>query len=195
MQLRQELQLATMIKTMTDVIMPAIPPEHSLAIEQSQLIVGMLSLMTKQSDVQYSFDCDELQRLIRVADKLERICANHSSARQALDQLFEKRAIASDVLRQCGAAPSELHHSVRGLRTAITQLTSQVIASSDRKQEVRGQTTKTILEFSREQCLRDRSLMQPQGWEKTPIPAIADLLHEGRATAETTAAVPLGGLV
>lgn len=195
MQLRQDLQLATMIKTMTDVIIPAIPGEHSLAIEQSRLIVGMLSLMTRQSDVQYSFDCDELQRLIRVADKLERICADQSTVRQALDQLFEKRAIGCDVLRQCGATPSELHRSVRGLRTAITQLTADVVASCSRDQQIRVETTKAVLEFSREQCLRDRALMQPQGWEKSPLPLIDDLLREGLVAPEASAALPLGGLV
>ncbi|MGQ0622999.1 MAG: hypothetical protein ACT4QA_24340, partial [Panacagrimonas sp.] len=74
MQLRSEIQLTSMLKAMKDVVIPAIDPANRLAIEQSQLIVGMLGLMQHQLPIQFKFDRDELGRLVDMLHGLKVIC-------------------------------------------------------------------------------------------------------------------------
>jgi hypothetical protein len=71
MQMRPALQIQSMIKAMMDVVLPAVDPSNKLALEQSRLVIGMLSLMAQQLPLQFRFDCDELSRLLKLAAALQ----------------------------------------------------------------------------------------------------------------------------
>ena len=176
MQLRSEIQLATMMRSMKDVVIPAIEPGNQLAQEQAQLIMGMLNLMSRQLPLQYRFDRDELTRLIDYTDRL----ATHSGQNPSLKNDFQALSQAAESARQllsgCGTDPAELHRAIKQLRENISELVKSASAVGD--DTLMSSIEPVILELSREQLLRDRSLLLDQGWEPEPesIPDIETLL-------------------
>jgi hypothetical protein len=178
MQMRPEIQIASVIKAMKDVVMPAIDPANKLAVEQSQLIVGLLSLLSTQLPVQFRFDRDELGRLFSCAETLKEIPATDSGIKAALDKLSASSATASTVLERCKLDPAELTICVRDMREAIGSAVVAVTGTTDLSTQL--YVEKIILDMSKDQLLRDRSLMKMQGWEANPasVPDIQELLDQ-----------------
>lgn len=175
MQLRSELQIATMMRAMKEVIIPAIDPENGPALEQSQLVLGMLGLLRAQLPVEFRFDRDELQRLAGAAGALARLCEAESALREPVRALVDLEATARDRLERCAVDPSELRSCSRRLREAIGRLVSEADhgAAPERWVEIERQ----VLDLSREHLLRERALLAAQGWEAgSDVPAIEDLL-------------------
>ena len=162
MQLRSEIQITSIIKAMVDVVLPALDPENKLAVEQGQLVVGMLRLMETQLPLQFRFDRDELQRLLGAAAELEAICQS-----EATDELAMARARSSGTLANCTIDPAELHQAIGTMRTAIGD-TIYAVGTNSTDESVVARAEKCVLKLSREQLLRDRSLLISQGWELDP---------------------------
>lgn len=176
MQMRPEIQIISMMKAMTDVIIPAVDPTNKLAMEQSQLVVGMLNLMSKQLPVQFHFDRDELGRLIDYSQRLKRVPAADSATHAAQAQLAESCEAGADVLERCKVDPAKLLASIHAIREAIGVLVLALGATKDEPAQL--QAEKIIVELSKEQFLRDRALVASQGWEPDPaaLPSIESLL-------------------
>src|SRR5260370_38588359 len=105
MQMRPETQTAGVIKAMKDVVIPAIDPANKQAVEQSQLIIGLLSLLSIQLPLWYRFDRDELARLLDCAKALQGVPAGDAASKPALDTLRHSGAAAPPVLDQGRVAP------------------------------------------------------------------------------------------
>lgn len=183
MLLRADMQLASIIKAMKEVIIPAVDGQNSLAIQQAQLIVGLLNLMAHQLPVQFLFDRDELRRLIACAQNLSEVSTNDPAIGEAMKQLAAGRAAAAAVLEHCTADPANLLAAVRDMREATSVLMSAAASGSDK--EALGKVERIILDMSREQILRERSLLLSQGFEPDPaaIPPIETLLSSGAGSA------------
>lgn len=176
MQLRSKIKLDSMIKAMKDVVIPAIDTRNELAIQQAHLIVGLLTLMVHQLPVQFRFDRDELQRLIDCARGLAALSSDEQSVREAAVNLDTCRIAAEGVLVRCAGDPTELTAAVRAMREATGTLMAAAASGADTA--ALGVVQNAVLSLSREQLLRDRALMLPQGWEPDPtaIPDIQSLL-------------------
>lgn len=178
MQMRPEVQLAAMIKAMTDVVVPALPQTNKLALEQAQLVVGMLNLMQAQLPVQFRFDRDELRRLVETAERLHAVSTSDGGTAVAIEQVDGPRSRAADVLVRCQATPEELRVAILEMRAALCALVDASAASEDAG--ARGQIETMLLAMSKEQLLRDRALMKPQRWEPDPaaVPDIDTLIRD-----------------
>ncbi|TVT48698.1 MAG: hypothetical protein FHP92_17680 [Denitromonas halophila] len=176
MQMRPEVQIAAMIKALTDVVIPAVPPSNKLAAEQAQLVVGMLHLMAAQLPVQFRFDRDELGRLLEAASELSSLAVADEAPRAALAELDRQRTEAMAVLEACRGEPAQLQASVASLRTSMCSLVDSFAASEDVVSRERVETA--LFAMSKAQLLRDRALMKPQRWEPDPaaVPDITSLL-------------------
>ncbi|HEX5804995.1 MAG TPA: hypothetical protein VFY31_01475 [Macromonas sp.] len=176
MQLRPEVQIASMIKAMKDVVIPALGNSNKLASEQAGLIVGMLHQMSVQLPVQYRFDRDELGRLLGTTDELLAVPVKDDNARQAQQALGALRGDAEQVLQGCQRDPDDLRAAVFALKERVCQVIDTLAASSDVDSQLKVE--KIVLSMSKEQLLRDRALVKAQGWEPDPaaVPAIAQLL-------------------
>jgi hypothetical protein len=161
---------------MTDVVIPAIDPANKLAIEQSQLIIGLLTLLNTQLPLQFRFDRDELGRLLASAETLKAIPASNPGTRAALDKLALSSATARTVLDRCALDPARLTQSVRDMRATMGSVVVAAAGTADLDTQLRVE--KIILDMSKDQLLRDRSLMKMQGWEADPagLPDIQNLL-------------------
>jgi hypothetical protein len=176
MQMRPAVQIKSMIKAMTDVVLPAIDPANKLALEQGKLMVGLLSLMAQQLPLQFRFDCDELGRLVELAAALKQAAAAASAPSADIEDMNRSAAAAAVILAQAKVGPEQVEQAVRELRAATSQVVRAVCAGDD--ESVVQQVQSVVLAASKEQLLRDRSWVLMQGWEPDPaaIPRIQTLL-------------------
>jgi hypothetical protein len=176
MELRPEIQIKSMIKALTDVVLPAVDPVNQLAIEQTRLVIGMLSLMAKQLPIQFQFDRDELGRLIDCAASLLTNGADEPGYAGALGQLARKHQDGARVLALAVIDPATLVQAIHDLRAATSDLVAAVPATGDAALIARVEGA--VMAAAKDQLLRDRSLLLPQGWELDPaaIPPIESLL-------------------
>jgi hypothetical protein len=172
MQLRTDLALNAVISSLTKVVMPAVDSANGPAREQLQVAIGLLSLLVDRLPLEFDFDRDELGRTIAFAQALVAI-APEDHGRDALIMAVRD---AHEVLDRARAAPHHLQRAVRALREASGALVTAVHATADTAH--RADLTALVLTHQREQLLRERAWLQPQGWESRPdaLPAIAQLL-------------------
>lgn len=176
MQMRPEVQLAAMIKALTDVVIPSVPKENKLAVEQASLVVGMLKLMQDQLPIQFRFDRDELRRLVDTAARLAAVRTTDAATSAAIEHVGVPCDRAAGVLERSQAGPQDLHASILEMRTALCALIDVAANSADIGG--RDQIESILMSMSREQLLRDRALMKPQRWEPNPasLPDIGCLI-------------------
>lgn len=178
MQLRPEVQIASMIKAMKDVVIPALGNGNKLASEQAGLIVGMLHQMNAQLPMQFRFDRDELSRLIGTTDELLALQVADGSALQALQALGGQRSSAQQVLQDCQGDPADLRTAVFALKERVCSVIDALAGSSDVDNQLKVE--KIVSNMSKEQLLRDRALVKTQGWEPNPaaVPPLEELLAD-----------------
>ncbi|MFT3792286.1 MAG: hypothetical protein QM741_14715 [Rudaea sp.] len=178
MQLRPDIQIRSMLKALTEVVLPAVDPGNPLAQEQTRLCIGMLSLMATQLPLQFRFDKDELARLVDLGQRLGATPGADTHARQALAADIDG---ANDVLARAGAEPGELVDAIRALRASTGAVVSQSCAEA-KPDEIR-EIERAVLDASGAQLLRDRAWVLPQGWEADPkaLPPIESLIGAAQA--------------
>lgn len=176
MQMRPAIQIQSMIKSITDVVLPAIDPSNKLAQEQTRLILGTLSLMAKQLPLQYAFDCDELGRLNAFAQQLQAEVSGGDETQAALAALASSQRDAQQILDRAGTTPDAIEAAVRTLRATTGSLITGVYRDGDAHGQ--QQVKVAVLAMSKEQLLRDRAWVAMQGWEPDPaaLPTIDALL-------------------
>jgi hypothetical protein len=165
MQLRPEIQITSMIKSLKDVIIPAIDSQNSFATEQAHLVVGMLSLMITQLPMQFRFDCDQLERSISTAKRLEEVYSRDTTTRGEMRSLIWSVAQASETLKHFKIDPVRILETIHELNREICRLIS-FAAEKGCDPVILAEAEAIVLDSSREQLLRDRALLVPQGWEK-----------------------------
>lgn len=177
MQLRSDIQLRTMINAMENLVLPAVDPANQLACEQAQLVTAMMHLMAHQLPLQFRFDCDELQRLITCAEKISSVCNQTAQLTALSKQLAHESTAAKNTLATAAIDSQTVTLAVRSLRELIS---SAITTASEIGVEIAlaQELEKLVLAYSKEQLLRDRTLLIKQGWEADPeaLPAIESLL-------------------
>ena len=175
MQLRADIQIQSVLKAMTDVILPALDPQNQLAQEQVRLCMGLLSVLRQQLPLQFKFDLDELKRQIALTERLLELAGGHEFGDHSVSKLQGEHAKAVDVLQRAKAGPDEVLAAVRALRS----VTGELLQAEDlQKSPLCPAVDHAVLESSRAQLLRDRSWVLAQNWEANPaaIPPIDTLL-------------------
>lgn len=179
MDLRPALQLHTVIKALTDVVLPAVDPHNKPAQEQAWLAIGMLHLVAQRQPLLYRYERDELARFLVLADTLREQAAALPVAKAALHALTLSTEAGEDVLERAQAEPSELEAANFDLREKIGALITTVYAgtpTSDLKP-----ISAAVNAHAKAQLLRERVWLQAQGWEPDPtsLPAIEALIGDG----------------
>ncbi|MDX9789127.1 MAG: hypothetical protein RBT11_20295 [Desulfobacterales bacterium] len=178
MQIRPAIQLQGIMKTMKDNVLPAIDPNNKVAIEQTNLILGTLSLMLQRIDLEYRYDCDELQRLLGFSNVLIQQTKGGLESRSAIAELEIVTAQCEDVLDRARVEPKELLKAVRSLRAKVSEVIMAIFL--DGEAESKKAIREGVLAHAKEQLLRERSWFIQQGWEpdSEKVPAIESLLKK-----------------
>ena len=172
MQLRSDTALRATVKSLTDVVLPAVDPNNGPALEQLQIAIGLLSLMAERMPLEFKYDCDELKRLNEFAQRLR------EEVTETQEMLGESVRDSDAVLSRAKASPAEVLAAVRVLREATSQAVNKVYASGD--DDLRQRVSKLVLSHADQQVTRERAWLLPQGWEPNPekLPTIEHLLEE-----------------
>src|SRR3546814_14577108 len=102
-------RLASVIRALTEVILPHLPPEASLAQEQAQLAIGHLQILRLQLDSVHGFEAEELADTRALAGELVEAIDGGGDTADAADA-------PSAVLASEGA---DVRGSLSGLNRAI----------------------------------------------------------------------------
>jgi hypothetical protein len=167
MQLREDIQLKSVIRALSEVVLPAVDSNNALAIEQTQVVIGMLQLMAARLPLQFRYDCDELARLLELC----RALATYDDG-----TLASATDAGAAVLARAQAGPDEVLLAIRQLRTLSGALITARYGDGD--ELTRTDISQRVLAHADQQLLRERAWVAPQGWEIQPetLPAIEDLL-------------------
>ncbi len=180
MQMHPALQIQSMIKALTDVVLPAVDPANKLAQEQTRLVLGTLGLMAQQYPLRFQFNCDELSRLLKLAGVLQEVARGGPEIAACVGKMVVAAAVAGRTLERAQAGPDAVEQAVREMRAATSQVVRSVYIDGD--EAALKQVESAVLAHAKDQLLRDRSWVLTQGWEPDPaaLPKIQDLL-EARA--------------
>jgi len=163
MQIRPDLALQAVLKSLTEVIAPSVDPHDKMAREQVSLVIGLLTLIADRLPHTHAYDCDELGRLIQLAQNIV----------PAADSQALSSAIV--VLERAKASPGDLVATIAALRSAIGDAAAGL---ASRKDTIGRAAVRALLDASSAQLLRERSWVLMQGWENDPssIPEIETLI-------------------
>jgi len=176
MQIRAELALQAVLKSLTEVIAPAVDPGDKMAQEQIGLVIGLLTLVKSRLPGAFAYDCDELARLTELATAIAPP-AGSDALQQALDR-------GASTLERAQASPADLTTAIEALRRAIGDAASALPARSDAAGRA---AVRALLDASSAQLLRERSWVSMQGWESDPgsLPDL-EMLISGAADKGTS---------
>ena len=176
MELRATFQIPTLIKALTDVVLPAVYPNNKLAQEQAQLIIGSLHLIAQRLPLQYRYDRHELSSFLELGKQLEREAAGSTELASAASSLASSTAVGSEVFTRVGAEPGEIEAANLALRESVGLV---VQSSATLHDEPRRKVIESaVMAHAKDMLLRERAWVAPQGWEgkDSGLPAVESLI-------------------
>lgn len=141
-------RLASIIRSLSQVVLPHLPPEASLAQEQVHLMLGHLQILRAQLDAAPGFEAEEASD-----------AAGHGQALAALGGTG-----AAELAGAVTAAGAQDHRSaVRTIHAAIDTFIKQ--AWNDTDPTRRDAVNRLVLEYEAGRSLKDRQWCAPFGFD------------------------------
>jgi hypothetical protein len=160
-------RIATMVRALTDVVLPAIDPADSLAQEQARIVVGQLLVLAGQRD-EARLDRLELSGELELGRSLVSVTAGGPKSAAALARL-------DTALEAAASTPAEDAVTARGpLRAAVEDVVRA--ASVDGSPALRDATWRLVFAHARAQAERSRAWFAAAGFDDQPTAPIADML-------------------
>jgi hypothetical protein len=145
-------RLASVVRALTDVILPSLPPEAGLAQEQIQLVIGHIQILQAQLDGAPAFEAEEADDARALGRALLDVGAGDAKTLDGLSAL--KVALAANV-------------DVRSARIAIHAAIDGVVrkAAIDGTAEFRASLGKIIVDHQTPRTMKDRNWFVPMGFD------------------------------
>lgn len=176
MELHPSLQIRTLLKSMSEVILPAVDPVNKPAVEEARQVIAMLQLLLQRAPLQYRYDRDELARFLELSAALQNHARGIPAVAAQVQALTDTAAAGADVLERACIEPADLQAASGALRERIGGLLSAIYAQDDWSNL--GNITACVNTHAQGQMLRERAWLAPQGWEgdAAGLPDIAALI-------------------
>jgi hypothetical protein len=145
-------RLASVVRALTDVVMPSLPPEAGLAQEQLQLAVGHLQILQAQLDGSPAFEAEEAQDARALGKALLDAGAGGAETQSALVALRASLEPNTDVR----TARIAIHSAIDGLVRK---------AAIDGTSEFRDALGKTIIAHQTPRTMKDRKWFELMGFD------------------------------
>jgi hypothetical protein len=171
------LRLQSMLRSMIEVVVPAISAEQQLARDQAAIIVANIRVLLDQHDKVYHFLLCELREY---RDLLRALQVVSSSPDSAVKLLSEAEVViepwVNDLLEVALPAQRDLADAVSLLKRQADQWLEILLASDD--PALREQASALVLQQSGKQIERERSWLRSSGFDADvgSVPAIDILL-------------------
>ncbi|MGQ0700119.1 MAG: hypothetical protein ACT4PZ_17995 [Panacagrimonas sp.] len=176
MELRATFQIPTLIKALTDVVLPAVDPHNKLAQEQAQLVIGSLQLIAQRLPLQYRYDRHELDSFLELGRQLERETAGSPGLASAASSLASSVASGSEVFARVGAEPGDIETANLALRESVGLVVQAAATLQDEPR--RKAIESAVMAHAKDMLLRERAWLAMQGWEgkDSGLPAVESLI-------------------
>lgn len=147
-------RLASVVRALSEVILPHLPPEASLAQEQVHLCIGHLQILRAQFDAVPAFEREELADAVAVARDLAVVATGGAQTEAAL------AALGAAVAASDGA-------DVRGQRAAVLEAVDALVkaAAQDGTRDAKAAISAVVLRHEAPRTLKDRQWFAPFGFD------------------------------
>lgn len=153
-------RLASVVRALSEVILPSLPPEAALAQEQVQLCIGHLQILRGQLDAIPQYEADELADAIALGNALAD-CQGGAETQAASSAL--KEAIADG---RTADDPAGIRRARVAINSAVAVLVGAV--GADGEPDGRRTLSRAILEHESVRALKDRRWLAPFGFDEVP---------------------------
>lgn len=150
-------RLASAVRALTEVILPHLPADASLAQEQAQLCIGHLQILRAQVDLAPAFEREELADTIDVGRALASAITGYAQPLEALAAAVQAAA-ATDL-----ANAAEVRDNRRAVNQAIEALVAAVAASGNDADQAR--LSALVIEHENARVQKDRAWSAPFGFD------------------------------
>lgn len=152
-------RLASVVRALSEVILPHLPPDASLAQEQVHLCIGHLQIIRAQIDEAPAFERGELEDALTLAEALSAGISGGEQTRKALAALAVARSEAATL----GEGPSAVRAGRQNVLQAIDALVKAAACDADAPS--RAYLSAEILRHESERTLKDRQWFAPFGFD------------------------------
>ena len=146
-------RLASVIRSLTEVVLPHLPADASLAQEQIQLAIGHLQILRLQFDSVLGFEAEELADTEALASELA----------AAIDGGRDTSAAVAALKAAIGAVNADVRGSLTGLNRAIERVVQAV--SADGAEGAKARLSEIILRREGNRVEKDRRWFLPYGFD------------------------------
>jgi hypothetical protein len=156
-----DMRIRTMIKAMTELVLPAIATENHAAVEQAKLVTASLALLMEQFDYSHWFEVADIRSHAQLANDLAALADLPAAA--AAQQAADRATALAD---RWDVRLSDVREEGRLLRDAVCALVEGLMALDDL--DVQKRTTGLVLEQSNGQIMRERSFVAKTNFDVYP---------------------------
>ena len=168
------LRIQSMIRSLREVILPALPNDQLLAIDQANILVGYLRIMAEQHDRVFEYLLVELAEYA----KLVGVLIDGAQGGQSTDDAVARARSALAKAAPLTAIPrqAELAARVKSLKVSVDELLHA--AREDGTAAFRQESTSRVMEQAERQILRERVWFRASGFEldASQLPSIDEVL-------------------
>jgi hypothetical protein len=157
------LRIQSMIRSVREVILPALPTDQMLAIDQANILVGYLRIMAEQHDRVFEYLLVELSEYAELVSALTEGAHGGESIDGAVATARSALAKAAPVLRASIPRQAELAALVKSLKVSVDEL--QHAVRRDGTAAIREASTKRVMEQAERQIMRERVWFRASGFE------------------------------
>ncbi|WP_221796475.1 hypothetical protein [Aquisediminimonas sediminicola] len=163
-------RISSMQRTLMDIVLPAIPPEQGMAVEQVQLVIGHLAVLGEQFDLVHLFERAECRQLEELAAALLSVVDGGQNSMAAAQALQGVLSAGVD-----GEARNVREHIV-----ALSRGIEQLVEASgvDGSARFIAASTDLILRSNEITSQCNRSFFRSMGFERgdVDLPPVRDLI-------------------
>lgn len=166
-------RLSSMARALQEIILPALPPEQSLAVEQAQIMLGHLAVIREQLDIAPAFE------------KVE--CKGLESLSNALLDAVEggEQTMASAMRLRDLTDASQPRDDAKAIRERTVELSVSIedliqASGIDGSAAFNERSKELVLRSNDRTTRRDRSFFRSMGFERgdVDLPPITEMLHD-----------------
>lgn len=177
------LRLQTMLRSMVEVILPAIDANQQLARDQAQILVGNLKLLAEQAARTYDYELAELREFVSLLRRLGEQAQGGAESNLAAQRA---RALLAR-LEPIAALPIPRETELASLVTLAREAADGVVAATalDGTPASRAAVAEAVLQQATTQNLRERVWFRAAGMDPAPetLPTLDEVLGQGRPPA------------
>ena len=170
------MRLGTIARALQQVVIPALPADQVLAIEQATLCLGHLGIIGEQLNYVADYDATCLADMTDLAEQLVTASAGGPRTQAATEAL-------RDLLTRAGASPHGMAATAKDQRNALAAAIDALVRASglDAETDFLAASQRLVLGHGARQSFRDRAWFKGCGLDpdRAALPSIPQLLLEG----------------